>query len=261
MIIVENELIKAAQEYPQWVLWVLQDGRKIPFNVNNGRYASVDKPETWSTYDAVEERKRQGFVLTDKDPFTVIDLDHCIGKHGQIKSETSRALLYFQSYTEVSPSGTGFHVWVQGKIPSAIKRETFEIYSTLRYMTVTGNATFNCPLANCQLQLDRIFEKYGRTNLFEREDFEVKDCHEDLRKLYKVSLQLRRIWDLDCGFLKADGSPDCSSYDMALAGLLRDWSGKQIMWALKFFREQHGFAPKHEKALQITVAKAFENKG
>jgi primase-polymerase (primpol)-like protein len=253
----ENELIKVLKPYKQWVT---HDEKKRPFQVGTGHFADVTDPNTWSSYDTVKDCKRKGFVLTENDPFTVIDLDHCIKSQGRIKSETSKILMYFQSYTEVSPSGTGFHIWVQGKISSAIKREMFEIYSHARYITITENSTFNCLLANCQLQLDRIFEKYGRVNLFEREDFEVEDCHEDLRKLYKVSLQLRRIWDLDCGFLKADGSPDCSSYDMALAGLLRDWSGKQIMWALKFFREQHGFAPKHEKALQMTIAKALENK-
>lgn len=255
-----NELTKALQEYNQWVLWMYRDGKKVPFQANSGHYASVDNPNTWSAYDTVKPHDSKGFVLTEEDPFTVIDLDHCIGAQGRVKSETSRILMYFQSYTEISPSGTGFHIWVRGKIPSAIKREVFEIYSTLRYMTVTENATFNCPLANCQLQLDRIFEKYGRANLSETGSFDVKDCHADLRKLYRVSSHLRRIWDLGCDFKKSDGSPDCSSYDMALAGLLRDWSGSQIMWALKFFREQHGFAPKHEKALQMTIVKAFENK-
>lgn len=256
----KNELIETLRKYPQWVLWMSRDGRKVPFQVDAGHFASVDKPETWTTHDAVKQHKLKGFVLTENDPFTVIDLDHCIGAQGQIKSETSKILLYFQSYTEVSPSGTGFHIWVRGKIPSAIKKKTFEIYSTLRYMTVTENATFNCQVIDCQLQLNRIFEKYGRTNLFEKKNYEAEDCHEDLRKFYRVSPQLRRIWNLGCNFLKADGSPDCSSYDMALAGLLRGWSGKQIMWALKFFREQHDFAPKHEGALQITVARALENK-
>ena len=256
----ESELIKALREYNQWVLWMYQNGKKVPFNVNNGRYASVDKPETWSTYDDVEPRDSKGFVLTEEDPFTVIDLDHCIGAQGKVRSETSRVLMYFQSYTEVSPSGTGFHIWVRGKLPSAIKRETFEIYSTLRYMTVTGNVTFNCPLADCQMHLDKVYEKYGRASFSETGSFDAEDCHADLRKLYRVSPQLRRIWDLGCDFKKSDGSPDCSSYDMALAGLLRDWPGNQIMWALKFFREQHKFAPKHEKALQITIAKALENK-
>lgn len=253
----DNELIKVLKPYRQWVT---HDERKRPFQPSTGHFADISNPDTWTNYEAVKDCERKGFVLTDEDPFTVIDLDHCIKAQGQVGSETSKILLYFQSYTEVSPSGTGFHIWVKGKLPSAIKREAFEIYSNLRYITVTGNAAFNCFLADCQLQLDKIFEKYGRTSSFDREEFEVQDCHEDLRKLYRVSSQLRRIWDLGCGFLKADGSPDCSSYDMALAGLLRDWSGERIMWVLAFFREQHGFAPKHKKALQMTIAKAFENK-
>jgi primase-polymerase (primpol)-like protein len=256
-----NELVKVLQPYHQWVLWMLRDGKKIPFQVDTGHFASVDKPDTWTTYDKVTGHPRKGFVVTEEDPFTVIDLDHCVDAHGQVKSETSKVLLYFQSYTEVSPSGTGFHIWVRGKLPNAIKRSEFEIYSTLRYMTVTENPIFNCPLANCQLQLDRIYAKYGQPSFAEKEVFDVLDCQTDLRQLYKVSPQLRRIWNLGCDFKKSDGSPDCSSYDMALAGLLRDWSGEQITWAIKFFREKHNFAPKHEGAIALTIAKALQDRG
>jgi primase-polymerase (primpol)-like protein len=129
----KNELIETLKEYPQWVLY---DKEKRPFQVGTGRFADVSNPNTWTTYDKVES-----------------------------KSETTRVLMYFQSYTEISPSGTGFHIWIRGHIPVAIKRETFEIYSTLRYMTITENPTFNCPLANCQLQLNRIYEKYGMKNM------------------------------------------------------------------------------------------------
>jgi primase-polymerase (primpol)-like protein len=253
----KNELIEILKAYPQWVLY---DKEKRPFQVGTGRFADVSNPNTWTTYDKVESQEHKGFVLTEKDPFTVIDLDHCIGAQGQVKSETTKILMYFQSYTEVSPSGTGFHVWVRGKLPSAIKRKTFEIYSTLRYMTVTENPTFNCSLASCQLQLDRIYEKYGRPAFAEKKVFDALNCQADLRQLYKVSPQLRRVWNLKCGFRKADGSPDCSSYDMALAGLLRDWSGEQITWAIKFFRAQHDFAPKHEKAIALTVNKALQDR-
>jgi primase-polymerase (primpol)-like protein len=257
----KNELIKTLRIYPQWVLWMLRNGKKIPFQIQTGHFAGVDQPKTWTTYDKVKSSDKKGFVLTKEDPFSVIDLDHCIGTQRQVKSKITRILLYFQSYTEVSPSGTGFHIWVKGKIPSAIKRTEFEIYSNLRYMTITANPIFNCPLASCQLQLDRIYEKYGQPSFVEKEIFDVQECRTDLHKLYKVSPQLRRIWNLDCGFWKANGSPDCSSYDMALAGLLRDWSGEQITWAIKFFREKHGFASKHEGAIALTVAKVLENKG
>jgi primase-polymerase (primpol)-like protein len=254
----KNELIEVLKPYKQWVV---HDKKKRPFQVSTGHFADVGDPNTWATYGAVKDSKRKGFVLTKEDPFTVIDLDHCIGAHGQVKSEITRILLYFRSYTEVSPSGTGFHIWVRGKIPSAIKRSEFEIYSELRYMTVTENPTFNCPLAICQLHLDKIYEKYGRPSFAEKETFDAQECRADLYRLYRVSPQLRRIWNLECGFVKANGSPDCSDYDMALAGLLRNWSGERITWAIKFFREKHDFAPKHEKAIALTITKAFQNMG
>jgi primase-polymerase (primpol)-like protein len=252
----ENELLKILIPYNQWVLF---DEKKRPYQPN-GHFAKVNDSSTWTTYDTIKKHKNKGFVLTENDPFTVIDIDGCIGPHGRVRFETSKILLYFQSYTEISPSGTGFHIWVRGKIPSAIKRTEFEIYSNLRYMTITGNPSFNCPLASCQLQLDRVYEKYGQPSFAEKEVFDVLNCQDDLRKLYKVSPQLRRIWNLECDFRKSDGSPDCSSYDMALAGLLRDWSGEQITWTIKFFREKHDFAPKHEGAIALTVAKALEDK-
>lgn len=256
----KNELTEVLKLYPHWVYWQLIDGKKVPINAKTGRYADTTDPETWTTYDEVDHTRQRGFVLSEEDPFTVIDLDHCIGAQGQVKSETSKVLLYFQSYTEVSPSGTGFHIWVRGKIPHAIKREMFEIYTVERYMTITENSVFNCPLADCQLHLDKVYEKYGRPAFDqEADEYDAKECREDLRKLYCVSEQLRRIWNLECDFLKSDGSPDCSSYDMALAGLLRDWSGEQITWAIKFFRAKHGFAPKHDRAIAITVAKALTN--
>ena len=190
----------------------------------------------------------------------MIDLDHCIGAHGQVQSEVSKILLYFQSYTEVSPSGTGFHIWVRGRIPCAIKRKEFEIYSTLRYMTVTENPTFNCPLANCQLHLNKIYDKYGKPSLTTKEEFaEPIECKDDLRNLYKVSQQFKKIWHLQCGFDKADGTPDYSSYDMALAGLLQSWSTGRIVWAIQFFRNQWGAKPKHGGGILSTISRAKNN--
>lgn len=252
---IENELLKVLIPYPQWVT---HDEKKRPFQPGNGHFARVNDSSTWTDYEAVENCKRKGFVLTDEDPFTVIDLDHCIGSHGRVQPQINKILLYFQSYTEISPSGTGFHVWIRGKIPSAIKRTEFEIYSTLRYVTVTENVTFNCPLANCQLHLDRIYEKYGTPNLARGKEIcgEVVECKEDLRDLYRVSEQFRKIWNLECGFRKSDGSPDWSSYDMALTGLIREWSNEKIIWAVQYFRKQHNAKPKHVGGILSTIEKA-----
>jgi Protein of unknown function (DUF3987) len=42
------------------------------------------------------------------------------------------------SYTEASPSGTGLHIWVRGVKPGDKCRKGIEIYSTKRFLTVTG---------------------------------------------------------------------------------------------------------------------------
>jgi primase-polymerase (primpol)-like protein len=250
----KNELIETLKSYRQWVT---HDEKKRPFQPDNGHFADVTNPDTWTDYETVRDYGRKGFVLTESDPFTVVDLDHCIGSHGRVRSETSKILLYFQSYTEISPSGTGFHIWVKGKIPSAIKRTEFEIYSRARYITVTGNPSFNCPLASCQLQLDRVYEKYGQPSFAEKETLDkVVECKEDLRSLYRVSEQFRKIWNLECDFKKSDGSPDWSSFDMALIGLIKEWSNEKIVWAVQYFREQHDAKPKHTGAILTTIGKA-----
>jgi putative DNA primase/helicase len=47
---------------------------------------------------------------------------------------------YFDSYTELSPSGTGIHILVKAKAPASMKRSGLEMYSTERYLTMTGHA-------------------------------------------------------------------------------------------------------------------------
>lgn len=259
-----NELIKTLESYNQWVCWKPQKSRKdnkvrkVPINPKTGDHASSTDSKTWSGYcGRVRNSPRRGFVLTDTDPFIVVDLDHCIGSHGRINLQATKILLYFQSYTEISPSGTGVHIWVKGTMPGAIKRKEFEFYSDLRYMTVTENPLFNCPLVDCQSKLDLVWKKYGKPfSVSETGPINPYDCLVDLRKIYKVSTKMREIWNLECDFFKADGSPDCSAYDMALAGLLRDWSSERIFWAIEFMRVEHGFAPKHSKAIIQTIQKA-----
>jgi putative DNA primase/helicase len=42
------------------------------------------------------------------------------------------------SYAEVSPSGKGVHVIVKGKVAQGRRRNKIEVYSSSRYMTMTG---------------------------------------------------------------------------------------------------------------------------
>ena len=46
----------------------------------------------------------------------------------------------FDSYTELSPSGMEVHILVKAKAPASLKRSGLEMYSTERYLTMTGHA-------------------------------------------------------------------------------------------------------------------------
>jgi putative DNA primase/helicase len=135
---------------PQWVNWryALQGERwtKHPYNPRTGRKSSSTNLLTWSAFDHVYDAYKAGdydgigFVLCSGDPLTGIDLDGCRDpKSGKIAPWAEEIVRYFDSYTELSPSGAGLHVLVKGKAPSSLKRPGLELYSAERYLTMTGH--------------------------------------------------------------------------------------------------------------------------
>lgn len=139
-------------QFPQWVCWkyVERDGKptKPPINPHNGSYANHSDSSTWGTWrEAYNSYKRNGyqgigFVFTDADPFTGIDLDDCLDKDGNLSPEAAQIVAKLNSYTEISPSRTGLKIWVVGSVPEGRKFKlgngSIEIYSSMRYFTITG---------------------------------------------------------------------------------------------------------------------------
>ena len=141
------------KNYSQWLLWrsVTRDGKitKLPYSAT-GSIASVTDKQTWSSYETIDAASKKldlglGFVLTDNDPFAFIDLDDPKGDPTIIARQMKIAEA-FDSYSEISPSGTGLHIIVKGAVPKGRKRDKVEIYSTRRYMTVTGNTYQDKPI-------------------------------------------------------------------------------------------------------------------
>lgn len=138
--VIPGELV----ERRQWVTWKYVNGTKVPFSASTGKPASSTDPATWSTFEescrAAERRHHAGvgFVFSPEDPFTGIDLDDCIDEAGQLSPAAAAIVATMQTYTEVSPSGTGVKMWVIGDIPSSAKTKGIEIYSWSRFFTLTG---------------------------------------------------------------------------------------------------------------------------
>lgn len=172
--------------YRQWVVWRYEesDGEKptkVPYTPETGMRADVNRPETWSTFDAAKAAALNlaayytgiGFVLTESDPFAVIDLDAPKRKANQsdeeyaaecAKTKERQEIVYneFNTFAERSPSGEGAHIWCCGSVPAGRRRGSIEVYSSQRYMTVTGDVIRQQEINDCQSLLTSLWETLGK---------------------------------------------------------------------------------------------------
>ena len=158
--------------WDQWILWrwVTKEGRpkptKVPFNARNFRDARVNDPSTFASFERTVEiyhlsqswKKRGGkfdgiaFVFTANDPFAGLDIDGCIDPEtGMLVTEdlygagtAEQIITTFDTYTEISPSGTGVKLIVKAQKTAAgliqcMRKPWFELYDHVRLFTVTGN--------------------------------------------------------------------------------------------------------------------------
>ena len=83
-----------------------------------------------------------GYVFCDACPYSGVDLDGCRDPETGAVEEWAQRLIDAASdegYIEVSPSGNGVHIIVEGVVRGgAVKRGTIEMYSSKRFFTVTG---------------------------------------------------------------------------------------------------------------------------
>lgn len=134
----------------RWLVWRLQDQEqrkalKVPYSCRSGQPASVMNPNDWASFAEVTAaavaKKFDGIGLVVGPPFLAIDIDKCIDENGVVSEEAKSWLQYLNSYTELSPSKKGFHVWLKGPAPKdqmGARTPTIEVYAGKRYLTMTG---------------------------------------------------------------------------------------------------------------------------
>ena len=134
------------RKVPQWVSW---NADKIPLIVGTDEAASSTNKSTWHPYSELGPDENRGLVITA--PYCGVDLDSCRNPEtGELDNWAAKLVAYLDSYCEVSPSGTGVHVWVKARLavdaPHKVGQQTkasgvIEQYDSGRYFTVTGQLT------------------------------------------------------------------------------------------------------------------------
>jgi len=135
----------------QWICWKFESNgngkqTKVPKNPHDGRNASTNKKETWSDFETTYAAMVQsgfdgiGYVFTKDDGLVGIDLDHCIDDKGH--NSAKDIIDHFSSYTEISPSGDGVHIIIEGNLPKWSENKNtqkgYEAYESGRFFTFTG---------------------------------------------------------------------------------------------------------------------------
>ena len=145
---------------PNWVCWIakFEDGKlkKPPIQAagqNQGRLADKTNPQHLCSFERAkrfyELHKGEplqggvvagvGFVLTKQTGIVGIDLDHCV-ENGIVNTWAAGIIESVGGFAELSPSGTGVHIYIRGQLPFDNRRSGgIEIYSHSSYLTVTGH--------------------------------------------------------------------------------------------------------------------------
>jgi putative DNA primase/helicase len=143
--VIASNIPEELKELTQWVCWKYEwNGKKWtkPPYQPNGYKANKMNPDDYSDFSDVIAAYNKGgfsgvgFVLTANDPFVAIDIDHCL-EGNVLTDEASDIIKALNSYTEISPSGTGIRIFVKGTVPRNIKKG-IEIYINSSYVTITG---------------------------------------------------------------------------------------------------------------------------
>jgi hypothetical protein len=180
--LIEN-IPQEMRSFKQWIVWRYEDTdgekpTKVPYSAITGKHASVVDPTTWASFDEAVLASISsngvaglGFVLSDYDPYVFVDLDDpfALKADGSLRFENPNDIMarqieiarIFTSYSEKSPSGKGLHIICRGSVPSGRKRSSIEIYSSARYMTMTGDVYNNVPIADCNSEANALWAKLG----------------------------------------------------------------------------------------------------
>ena len=252
--------------YQSWVCWRYEqrgDGKptKMPVDPKTGYVASVTSPTTWASFDnAVAASARYdgiGFVLTEHDPYTIIDIDATDDPSIVAQQETIVAA--FDSYSERSPSKTGLHIIVKGKLKSGRRRSKIELYYDKRYMTMTGDVFEAKPIAERQPLLDQLWHEMGgdKSDVVHIDLPDVPEHIADAVVLATLSPAMRALFDV--------GHPadtDNSANDQALLNALAPRTGWSRAHCERLFLAsalgQRGKVRDRADYRAWTIARAFD---
>lgn len=275
----------AFAEFTEKSLWVISNAQGVPKRVG-GANAKCNDSSTWSTLSVISRACRNdhgelpAIVLSKDSDLIFLDLD-------QVRNVYTDKLLTWaadlvqrtDSYTEISRSGSGLHIFLRGSAPILPEEKLkckcsnvlqtgsdFELYFLSKFATVTGNILVNKPIRRVDeaelLEIYRIFfpEKPRPPSSSQINTLANELDDEHLLRLARSAKNGNKFTILfDQG--EWEGPDDTSAKDLSLANLLAFYSDSQEQ--IKRLMKQSALIRKkwdREDYLDRTIEKALENR-
>jgi primase-polymerase (primpol)-like protein len=233
---------------------------KVPYRVDGRGRASATDAATWGSFDAAVsvigatvDFDGVGFVFSADDPYCGIDLDAC-GDGSVLAGDAAVVLSQLNSYAEWSPSRTGVHVVLRGRLPGARRRRSgVEMYESRRFFTMTGVHVAGTPttIEDRQAELEE-FYRATFSELLARPQASAGVAHgpvdlDDERLLLRAhtaanGAKFAALWR---GDFVDYGSH--SEADLALCAMLAFWAGGDVVRIDRLFRRSGLCRPKWER--------------
>lgn len=282
----------------QWVCWREEPDperpkpKKVPIAPLNLQKASSTNRASWGTFAQAQFHLDNptiagiGFVLSGEDPYSCIDLDKCRDPATGILEDWAEAIVdQVRSYTEVSCSGTGVHIFVRG-MPVGVRRRVgqVEIYSQKRFIAMTGEVYKGLgDIEDRQAELQAVYEQHlGRNSVVgaTASSASIKTVTDedwlppselqadDAEALSRACLSAKgdRIKRLHAG--DTSGYDSHSEADLGFLSLIAFWCGPDPACLDRIFRSSKLFRPEKWDRIasgdktygQATIEKALSGK-
>jgi putative DNA primase/helicase len=248
-----------------WVLWKKKrrDGKptKFPYQTDHRQASSTD-PATWTTFEAaVEAFERDGFfdgigfVFHPESPYAGADIDDAT------EDQARHWIDRFDSYTERSPSGNGFHIICKAALPEGTNRAEGELYSSGRFFTMTGDTVRSRPVREAQDAADEFYKFLRRDDAPTAERTEQTSAILTDAEVVRLAENARHGDEFSAVYRGGGQFKSGSERDMSLASRLAFWTQdeaqiERIMRGSGCAREKWD---KHRTYLRDTIAKALSS--
>jgi putative DNA primase/helicase len=273
---------------PQWAMWRIEDGQKVPYNCRTGGKAMSNKPATWSKFtEAVKKLPEfDGLNFATGDGIAAFDIDGCCDPNsGFIEPWALELAREAATYCEWSPSRTGLRLWGfaelgendRKKIPLVGyshpngREPAFEQFSGLHFASVTGDRLPDAPdrLADCSSFVNLLRQRFPAPEPPPPNQPPPSGATMDDDLLIAKALaaangeKFRLLWE---GNWAAAGYGSQSEADSALCCMLGFWTGRNAAQVDRVFRRSGLMRPKWDEAHHagggtygaVTVARAME---